>query len=81
MVERGLWLQLEGKTMTREAEKEWREVQAERRIHARLVGEWRWTVSRAGPASVLEYRAVAEALAWSQVPAVQLRAAQLMTRS
>ena len=59
--------------MTREAEKEWREVHAERRIHARLVGEWRWTVSRAGPASVLEYRAVAEALAWSQVIVVQLR--------
>ena len=37
-------------------------------------------MSRAGPARALEYRAVAEALAWSRTLVVQLRAAKRMSR-
>jgi hypothetical protein len=64
MVEAGIWLQLEGKAMTREAEREWTEKSRERRAARPWVARWQWKVARAGYVRRERLRELAEVTAW-----------------
>ena len=80
MVKAGLSLQLAGKQLTAEREKEWKASATAMRLTRPLVRRWRDRVARAGPEKARRLRVCAEATAWAMATITSAMAVGGMSR-